>query len=121
MDVSKCTPGPWSDEQDADGRSRGYIRCTKKLGGTLGVAVARATSTGISTSEAAANAQLIAEAGTVAHETGLSPRQLAEQRGTLLEAVRLALAIEESTTQGHERELRKGYPDLLRAALAACK
>jgi hypothetical protein len=28
----------------------------------------------------AANADLIAEAGTVLHETGLTPRQLAEQR-----------------------------------------
>jgi hypothetical protein len=32
---------------------------------------------------AAANAALIAEAGTVLHETGLTPRQLAEQRAAL--------------------------------------
>lgn len=36
---------------------------------------------------AAANARLIAEAGTVHHETGLTPRQLAEQRAELLEAL----------------------------------
>lgn len=35
-----------------------------------------------------ANGKLIAEAGTVYHETGLSPRQLAEQREELLEALR---------------------------------
>lgn len=33
------------------------------------------------------NAQLIAEAGTVATETGLTPRQLAEQRQELLQAL----------------------------------
>lgn len=33
-----------------------------------------------------ANARLIAEAGTVYHETGFSPRQLAEQRAELLAA-----------------------------------
>lgn len=37
-----------------------------------------------------ANTRLIAEAGTVLHETGLTPRQLAEQRAELLEALRLA-------------------------------
>lgn len=34
-----------------------------------------------------ANAQLIAEAGTVAHETGLTPRQLLQQRDELREAL----------------------------------
>jgi len=33
------------------------------------------------------DARLIAEAGTVAHETGLTPRQLAEHRAELLEAL----------------------------------
>jgi hypothetical protein len=35
-----------------------------------------------------ANAKLIAEAGTIASETGLSPRELAEQREELLGALR---------------------------------
>mgnify|MGYP001605568307 CR=1 FL=1 len=34
--------------------------------------------------EQAFNARLIAEAGTVAHDTGLAPRQLADQRAELL-------------------------------------
>jgi len=34
------------------------------------------------------NARLFTEAGTVVHETGLTPRQLAEQRAELLEALR---------------------------------
>ena len=35
-----------------------------------------------------ANARLIAEAGTVHHETGLTPRQLVEQRDALVERVK---------------------------------
>ena len=41
--------------------------------------------------ERQANALLIAEAGTVANETGLSPRQLADQRAELLAALDSAL------------------------------
>jgi len=40
-------------------------------------------------SEAETNASLIAEAGNVYHETGLTPRQLAEQRGKLLSQLRI--------------------------------
>jgi len=36
------------------------------------------------------NAQLIAEAGNVANETGLSPKQLLEQMNVLLEACKVA-------------------------------
>lgn len=39
------------------------------------------------------NANLIAEAGTVANECGLTPRQLLEQRNELLEALELADAV----------------------------
>ncbi len=39
--------------------------------------------------EAQANAELIAEAGTVTNECGLSPRQLLEQRNELLETLRM--------------------------------
>jgi len=38
--------------------------------------------------EAEANAALIAEAGTVAHETGKTPRQLAEENRELLKALK---------------------------------
>lgn len=37
--------------------------------------------------EALSNARLIAEAGTVHHETGLTPRQLVEQRDALVRAL----------------------------------
>ena len=39
--------------------------------------------------EQQSNAQLIAEAGTVANATGLTPRQLLEQRDSLLEALEI--------------------------------
>lgn len=47
---------------------------------------------GANADEARANARLIAEAGTVYHETGLTPRQLAEQRGELVAALEGCLA-----------------------------
>lgn len=60
---------------------------------------------------AEANAALIAEAGTVANETGLTPRQLADQRAELLEALKEVVG-----------EWREGYGlnciDRIRAAIA---
>jgi hypothetical protein len=41
----------------------------------------------ICTTSSDENAAFIAEAGTVAHETGLTPRQLAEQRKELMKAL----------------------------------
>ncbi len=41
--------------------------------------------------ESEANAQLIAEAGTVANETGFTPRQLADQNKELREVLEKAL------------------------------
>lgn len=46
--------------------------------------------------EAEANAALIAEAGTVLYETGLTPQQLREQRDELLAALKDALKLIES-------------------------
>lgn len=40
-----------------------------------------------------ANANLIAESFNVAHETGLTPRQLADQRAELLEAAQFAYSV----------------------------
>lgn len=47
--------------------------------------------------EAEANALLIAEAGTVYHETGLTPRQLAERVAELEKALQRIIAIKGST------------------------
>jgi len=50
--------------------------------------------------EAQANARLIAEAFTVAHETGLTPRQLAERCEKLEAMLKLALPIISDRTAG---------------------
>ena len=55
--------------------------------GTYTVAIVR---DGNGRPENARHAFVIAEAGTVLHETGLTPRQLADQRAALLEALRKA-------------------------------
>ena len=43
------------------------------------------------------------------------------RRDELLAACERALAVETSTTQGQERELRVGYLDMLRAAVSKAK
>ena len=45
----------------------------------------------------ARDAPLLAEAGTIYHETGLTPRQLAEQRAELLAACKALLAASDRT------------------------
>jgi hypothetical protein len=69
-----------------------------------------------------ANAMLIAEAGTVHHETGLTPRQLAEQRKELFEALKACLSclevwIEESA--GSDLQAGPEDFDAVKAAHAA--
>lgn len=74
--------------------------------------------------ETYANALLIAEAGTVLHETGFTPRELSEQRDKLLSAIRPLLLCFESQ---NEILLRLGNPDFVamrdaaREAIAACE
>ena len=71
----KPTVGPWAVEADASG---------PKIRGADGVFVTRIA---WMPGQEQANAHLIAEAGTVHHETGLTPRQLVEQRDALAAAV----------------------------------
>ena len=67
----------------------------------------------------AANGYLIAEAGTVYHETGLSPRQLLAQRDELLDAAEIALG---HMTGGMDGNWADCDPrDKLRAAISASK
>ena len=87
INAAKPTAGPWRFEYNdhffevrAEGRYRGGI-CNVHSAEYIG---------GITRSESEANASLIAEAGTVYHETGLTPRELAEQRAELLEALEWA-------------------------------
>ena len=51
------------------------------------------------TSRRGANAKLIAEAGTVANETGFSPRELADHKAELLEILKLIILNEVALEQ----------------------
>lgn len=62
------------------------------------------------------DAKLIAEAGTVHHETGLSPRQLVEQRDAMAKALEFALLQNEHDMLLTGEEIRMG-----RLALALVK
>ena len=66
--------------------------------------------------EAEANAALIAEAGTVANETGLTPRQLANQRAELLAAIQALLAVGKT----YQDEAGQKAVAQARAAIAKC-
>lgn len=80
------TPGPWHveaiDAYDGDGPSLFGV-CHPET-----VCAATTVCNVFST----ADAHLIAEAGTAKHETGLTPRQLAEQRAELLAALKEVIA-----------------------------
>ncbi len=83
-EATHVTPGPWeavgnlvrSPMHQPDGLPRGVqiVECMDGYSQPF-------------TEEAKANAHLIAEAGTVHHETGLTPLQLVEQRAALLKAL----------------------------------
>lgn len=84
-EASKPTPGPWfhhgaSGYQHTRG---GFISSTEDRYGSPAICDVR----GNDGQPFLANAALIAEAGTVHHETGLTPRQLVEQRDALTKAL----------------------------------
>lgn len=87
-EASNPTPGPWeasgnlvrSPMHQPEGLPRG-VQIAECMDGYFQPF----------TEEAKANAALIAEAGTVHHETGLTPRQLVEQRDALLSALDAAM------------------------------
>lgn len=78
MTEAKPTPGPW----EAGTRYRGsyVVWGPDRANEDYFVSIHEGP-------DAGKNARLTAEAGTVYHETGLTPRQLAEQRAELLEAL----------------------------------
>lgn len=79
----RVTKGPWGAGESADGE---YLLWAESDPNTAIAAVFPSDSTD-------ANAQLIAETGTVFHETGLTPRELAEQRAELLAALKSCAAV----------------------------
>lgn len=89
MTQAKPTPGPWL----AVGSRRIEAACQDTLAYVHpqfdnGVSLEEATAV------AQANLSLIAEAGTVYHETQLTPRQLLEQRDILMAAIKELLSFE---------------------------
>lgn len=77
----KPTPGPWVTKQN------GFCECAVIAGDVWITYSSGNERTPIQ--ERSANAALIAEAGTVHHETGLTPRQLVEQRDALAETLEM--------------------------------
>lgn len=89
------TPGPWRYEPAAGhayncirGSESAHIRGNLDIPGTNSWSDQICENLGGDTPTIRANIALICEAGTVATETGLTPRQLADQRAELLEALR---------------------------------
>jgi hypothetical protein len=83
---AKHTPGPWFTRRE--GFSTIYVEARIRAGVRQEVAACGPTEQGSEQQEA--NADLIAEAGTVLHETGRTPRRLADERAELLEALKAA-------------------------------
>lgn len=95
-EAGKPTPGAWEIKPIEDGKEYIRIRGTM-LGSRFKIANVLMPNYGPGTkwqerddAEAQANARLIAEAGTVHHEIGLTPRQLLEQRDSLLKQLQAA-------------------------------
>jgi len=109
----KPTPGPWW--VDEHGGLRHGVAHARDTVPVMGVAL---LSGNVSerVRQAEANRDLLFEAGTVFHETGLSPRQLAERNAELVEALLLVRDyVVTMKGKGHE------YQIALDAALAKCQ
>ncbi|WP_333906118.1 hypothetical protein [Delftia acidovorans] len=83
-EASKPTPGPWFEHRE--GFSTVYVEA--RIGGGMVQEVAACGPTDAGQYQQAANARLIAEAGTVHHETGLTPRQLVDRMKAVESAMR---------------------------------
>ncbi len=91
MTQAKPTPGPW-----IVGKGAGYYitRPNSKCAAIMvGVCDQTSIVNGDCEPQAKANAELMAEAGTVFHETQLTPRQLLAQRDELLAVLKLVLPL----------------------------
>lgn len=82
MSEAKPTPGEWRAKQLGGYENPGWVILWSDKGGTH---MRRLDYQGNFTES---DARLIADAGTVFHTTGLTPSQLVEQRGQLVERVK---------------------------------
>lgn len=124
MGEMKPTPGEWVVESDDDG-----LGVVAYIGGfgywVTGVISAAGPDSTDATKEA--NARLIAEAGTVFHNTGLSPVQLVEMvkelTGVLQSAVDCGMVPKSSALDGgaSKYSTQVHVADRIRAALAKCE
>jgi hypothetical protein len=85
VDVSKCSKGEWIVDESNPQLVAVEVEGDEAYQYIANTDCTEWSATTRSDKEIYANASLIAEAGTVASETGLSPRQLAEQRAELLQ------------------------------------
>lgn len=81
FEVAGITPGEWFASLTSRPRGTIYIDAQLRDGVIQEIAACGPTET---QGQQEKNAALFVEAGTVANETGLTPRQLAEQRAELL-------------------------------------
>lgn len=110
----KPTPGPWRAKRLETYTDPGYVIVYPDAS-KPGVHMRRLDYRGCLTEQ---DANLIAEAGTVYHETGLTPRQLAEQRGQLLEALERAHMALTGYLPAHRNAVTDAAIDVARTTLA---
>ena len=116
MSEIKPTPGPWAVARMTPCR-------VDTASGSISISWSSNNDSGAREREAEANARLIAEAGTVFHNTGLSPVQLVE----MVQELKAASKHCEDLLTSHEinrvngEELADTAIAMLRAALAKCE
>lgn len=106
----KPTPGPWV------AKSRDVYHGRKRVVFNANAASKEPLNMKEEFLQAEANARLIAEAGTVFHNTGLSPVQLVEMVKELKEALSRLLNADKD-----EHLTAQGVRNIARAALAKCE
>lgn len=104
--TAKPTPGPWTLTGVYDGgRTICMMRSHDRANNINGPENCPPTWAGETTQ---ANAELILEAGTVYHETGLSPREILAQRDELLERLdTLTLVVGLTPISGNKEALQE--------------
>lgn len=118
MSEMKPTPGEWLAGIYEDG---GFDVLVKEQGHDGGdITLCSRMPYTSRAAEMHSNARLIAEAGTVFHNTGLSPMQLVEQRDELLDALQGMVDFYRPGAWG-SGENRRDALDAARAALAKCE
>lgn len=105
--IKDITPGKWDYDIDSNNGYNVFLKDSIK---TIALVLHKDVSYMPTQSEAEANAQLIAEAGTVANECGKSPRQLLEERNELLKV--LDLLVDDATDIVREYVMQDQKPEI---------